>query len=73
MEQHIKEKLLLHTKKNQGKPVNYRAEALFYCSENNYDYRQARQAFDEDLKYEDEMSKRNKKGSLFKWINQYTS
>ena len=40
---------------------NYSAEALFYCSENNYEYQKARDAFDEDRKFEEEQMKINKK------------
>jgi len=38
MMQHIKENQNYVTK---GKP-DYKAEAYFYCSDNNYDYKQAR-------------------------------
>ena len=37
------------------------AEALFYCSENNYEYIKARDAFNEDLEFEKEEKK--KRGS----------
>ena len=40
---------------------NYSAEALFYCSENNYEDQKARDAFDEDRKFEEEQMKINKK------------
>ena len=36
---------------------DYKAEATFYCSENNYDYIKARDAFNEDLAFEEEQKK----------------
>ena len=37
------------------------AEALFYCSENNYEYIKARDAFNEDLEFE--LEEKKKRGS----------
>ena len=39
--------------------ADFNAEATFYCEENNYNYQQAKKAFDEDRAYEEE-EKRNK-------------
>ena len=36
------------------------AEARFYCDENNYDVKKAKQAFDEDQAFEDHIDKLNK-------------
>ena len=33
---------------------DFKAEAIFYCEENNYEYRKAKQAYDEDRKFEEE-------------------
>ena len=44
MSEHIMEKL--------GVKGDYKAEALFYCSENNYEYIKARDAFNVDHEYE---------------------
>ena len=52
MKEHMREKL------GEG---NYQAEALFYCSENNYEYQKARDAFEADRKFEEEQAKLNKK------------
>jgi len=44
-----------HIQEVQGRPgANFRAEALFYCEENGYDYRKAMKAYDEDKAFEDE-------------------
>ena len=40
-----------------SKTKDFRAEALFYCSDNNYDYHKAKKHFDEDLKFEEEAKK----------------
>jgi hypothetical protein len=48
MMQHIKENLNYGAK---GTP-DIKAEAYFYCSDNNYDYKQARSAFDADMQFE---------------------
>jgi hypothetical protein len=60
MMQYIKENLNYSTK---GNP-DYKAEAYFYCSDNNYDYKQARKAFDADVQFEREQLKSKKK----KWF-----
>ena len=44
MAEHIQEKL--------GSKGEYTAEALFYCSENNYEYIKARDAFNADNAFE---------------------
>lgn len=31
---------------------SYRAEALFYCEEHSYDYRKAKEAYDQDRAFE---------------------
>ena len=44
MQEHIIEKL--------GRQGDFKAEALFYCSDNNYEYIKARDAFNKDLDFE---------------------
>ena len=40
-----------HIEEKMGRG-DYHAEALFYCSDNNYEYIKARDAFNKDLEYE---------------------
>ena len=40
-----------HIEETIGKG-NYHAEALFYCSDNNYEYIKARDAYMKDLEFE---------------------
>ena len=57
MMQHAKETLSHGSK---GNP-NFRAEAVFYCSEHDYDYKKAKAAFDADVQFEREAAKANKR------------
>lgn len=34
--------------------VDFRSEARFYCEENDFDYRKAKAAYDEDRAFEEE-------------------
>ena len=49
MQEHMKDKL--------GREGDYKAEATFYCSENNYEYTKARDAFNDDLEFEEQQKK----------------
>ena len=54
-----------------GREGDYKAEATFYCSENNYEYPKARDAFNDDLAFEEEqkkLQKKSKKSSGYKKV-----
>jgi len=40
---------------SMGRPhSNFRSEALFYCEDNGYDYRKAKEAYDADRAFEEQ-------------------
>ena len=41
---------------SDSKTSNCKAEATFYCEENNYDFNKAKQAYEEDRKFEEEQA-----------------
>lgn len=42
-----------YIQEEQHRPgADFKAEALFYCEENDYDYRKAKEAYDRDRQFE---------------------
>ena len=41
--------------------ADFMAEARYYCEENNFEYRKAKEAFDEDRQFEDEQKRNSTK------------
>lgn len=56
MTEYVRERLPADQLK-ASKTKDFRAEALFYCSDNNYEYHKAKKHFDEDLKFEEDAKK----------------
>jgi len=51
----------------QGRPgADFKAEALFYCEENQYEYRKAKVAYDQDRAFEEEQMRNKKKNGYSK-------
>ena len=67
MTQYIREQLYVKPRAKIG-DSNFRAEALFYCSDNNYEYKKAKQAFDDDLKFETEALEHQKRKKNKRWF-----
>ena len=51
-----------HIEEKMGRG-DYHAEALYYCSDNNYEYIKARDAFNKDLEFERQQKRVSRKSS----------